>query len=112
MNVKLELSDRREPISDEVRISIKDLDLYYGDFQALYSINMNIYKNNVTALIGPSGCGKSTYIRTLNRMNDVIIGTKVVGNIYYDGVDIYSDYDVIELRKKIGMFFRNPIHFQ
>jgi len=94
-----------------LKIKVKELDFYYGDFQALKSVNMDIEKNRVTALIGPSGCGKSTFIRTLNRMNDLIDGVSLTGSITYDGTDIYGGYDVIELRKKIGMVFQKPNPF-
>lgn len=90
---------------------IKNMDLHYGNFQALKNINIDIYKNEVTALIGPSGCGKSTFLRSLNRMNDLVEGCRIEGEILFDGDDIYSkDYDVIALRKKVGMVFQkaNP----
>lgn len=91
---------------------IKDLDLYYGSFQALKKINIDIFKNDVTALIGPSGCGKSTFLRTLNRMNDLVEGVKIDGQILFDGQDIYGkDYDVIQLRTKVGMVFQKPNPF-
>ncbi len=91
-------------------IKTKDLDLYYGKNQALKKINMDINKNEVTALIGPSGCGKSTFLRTLNRMNDLIEGVKVEGEVLFEDKNIYKDYDEIFLRKRIGMVFQkaNP----
>lgn len=91
-------------------ITTKDLDLYYGKNQALKKINMDINKNEVTALIGPSGCGKSTFLRTLNRMNDLIDGVKVEGEVLFEDKNIYKDYDEIFLRKRIGMVFQkaNP----
>ncbi len=92
-------------------IKTKDLNLYYGDNHALKNINLNIKTNSVTALIGPSGCGKSTFLRTINRMNDLIDNVKITGNIFYEGKDVYSDYDVIELRKRIGMVFQKPNPF-
>jgi phosphate transport system ATP-binding protein len=92
-------------------IKTKDLNLYYGENHALKNINLDIQKNSVTALIGPSGCGKSTFLRTINRMNDLIPNVKITGNIYYEGKDVYSDYDVIDLRKKIGMVFQKPNPF-
>lgn len=92
-------------------IETKDLDLYYGSVQALKKINLDIEKNAVTALIGPSGCGKSTFIRTINRMNDLISSVKIDGKVYFEGKDIYSEYDVIELRKRIGMVFQKPNPF-
>jgi phosphate transport system ATP-binding protein len=92
-------------------IEVKDLDLYYGSMQALKKINLNIEKNAVTALIGPSGCGKSTFLRTVNRMNDLIEGVKIKGNVFFEGKDIYKDFDEIELRKRIGMVFQRPNPF-
>lgn len=92
-------------------IKTKDLNLYYGKNQALKNINMSINKNEVTALIGPSGCGKSTFLRTLNRMNDLIEIVKVYGKVYFEDKDIYKDYDEILLRKRIGMVFQKPNPF-
>jgi len=92
-------------------INVSNLDLYYGDFQALNNIDMLIEKNKVSALIGPSGCGKSTFIRSLNRMNDLIDGVTITGQLIYDSRDIYRDWDVIELRKRIGMVFQKPNPF-
>ena len=94
------------------KMEVKDLDFYYGDFQALKNINIEIKKNKVTALIGPSGCGKSTFLRSLNRMNDLITGAKVDGEVLLDGENIYqSKIDVVELRKKVGMVFQQPNPF-
>lgn len=93
------------------KFSVKDLDLYYGTFQALKKINMEIKQNEITAFIGPSGCGKSTFLKTINRMNDLVEGVKIDGNIYLDGVDIYSDIDVIKLRSRVGMVFQQPNPF-
>jgi phosphate transport system ATP-binding protein len=93
-------------------IEVKKLDLHYGDFKALHGIDMEMEENEVTALIGPSGCGKSTFIRTINRMNDLIDSVRIDGRIYYGGENIYDDrYDVIELRKRIGMVFQKPNPF-
>lgn len=92
-------------------IKVNNLNLYYGNMQALKNVDINIEKNKVTALIGPSGCGKSTFLRTLNRMNDLIEGIKIEGNISYNEVDIYKSYDVMELRKYIGMVFQKPNPF-
>ena len=91
---------------DRNKLSIRDLDLFYGEKQALKKINMDIKENKVTALIGPSGCGKSTFLRTLNRMNDLIEGVKINGVVEVDGEDIYKNNDVIKLRTKIGMVFQ------
>ena len=96
---------------DKIKMSVKDLDLFYGDKQALKKINMDIKENKVTALIGPSGCGKSTFIRTLNRMNDLIEDVTIKGNISVDGEDIYTSDDVINLRTKVGMVFQKPNPF-
>lgn len=92
-------------------IITKNLNLYYGNVQALKNINLNIEKNSVTALIGPSGCGKSTFLRTLNRMNDLIDSVKIEGQVLYEGTNIYKEYDVIELRKRVGMVFQKPNPF-
>ncbi|EKQ53729.1 MULTISPECIES: phosphate ABC transporter ATP-binding protein PstB [unclassified Clostridium] len=92
-------------------IETKDLCLYYGDNQALKSINMSINKNEVTALIGPSGCGKSTFLRTLNRMNDLIEIVRITGQVLFEEKDIYKDYDDIYLRKRMGMVFQRPNPF-
>jgi phosphate transport system ATP-binding protein len=92
-------------------IKTKDLDLYYGNVQALKKINLNIEKNSITALIGPSGCGKSTFIRTLNRMNDLIESVRIEGDVLFEDKNIYNDYDVIELRKRVGMVFQKPNPF-
>ena len=90
------------------KLTVKDLDLFYGEKQALKKINMDIKTNKVTALIGPSGCGKSTFLRTLNRMNDLIDNVKIEGTIEVDGEDIYKNQDVIKLRTKVGMVFQKP----
>lgn len=94
------------------KIEIKDLDLFYGNFQALKNINLNIKANEITAFIGPSGCGKSTLIKSLNRMNDLVEGCRISGEIHLDGVNIYkNDYDVNNLRKRVGMVFQKPNPF-
>lgn len=92
-------------------IKTKNLDLFYGKTQALKNINLNVEKNSVTALIGPSGCGKSTFLRTINRMNDLIPGVKITGEVFYENKNIYDQYDVIDLRKHIGMVFQKPNPF-
>ena len=93
-------------------ISVKDLDLYYGEKHALHKINMDIRKNSITALIGPSGCGKSTFLKCLNRMNDLVDYVKIEGTIKLNDRDIYSpDLDVTDLRKKVGMVFQQPNPF-
>ena len=93
-------------------ISVKDLDLYYGEKHALHKINMDIRKNSITALIGPSGCGKSTFLKCLNRMNDLVDYVKIEGTVKLNDQDIYSpDLDVTDLRKKVGMVFQQPNPF-
>ena len=93
-------------------ISVKDLDLYYGEKHALHKINMDIRKNSITALIGPSGCGKSTFLKCLNRMNDLVDYVKIEGTIKLNNQDIYSpNLDVTDLRKKVGMVFQQPNPF-
>lgn len=95
-----------------VKMETRGLELYYGDFQALMGIDLKMEKNAVTALIGPSGCGKSTFLRTLNRMNDLIDGVRVKGSVLLDGRDIYDPaVDVVELRKRVGMVFQRPNPF-
>jgi phosphate transport system ATP-binding protein len=94
------------------KIEIMNLDLYYGDFQALKSVDMTVEGNNIVGLIGPSGCGKSTLLRTINRMNDLIEGVTINGKILLDGVDIYgSQLEIYELRKRVGMVFQRPNPF-
>lgn len=93
------------------KISISNLNLFYGNFQALKNINLDLEENKITAFIGPSGCGKSTLLKTINRMNDLIEGCKITGNILLDNKNIYTDYDVNELRKKVGMVFQKPNPF-
>ena len=95
----------------KVCFSIKDMNLYYNDFHALKNINMQILKGKVTAFIGPSGCGKSTFLKSLNRMNDLVEGCKIKGKILLDEVNIYKKYDVNILRKKVGMVFQKPNPF-
>lgn len=99
-------------MSDHItKFSVKDLNLFYGDFQALKNINMDIQKGKITAFIGPSGCGKSTFLKTINRMNDLVEGVKIDGTITMDGVDIYKDMDAISLRTRVGMVFQQPNPF-
>ncbi len=93
------------------KFSIKNLDLYYGDFKALKNINLEIPKNKITAFIGPSGCGKSTLLKSLNRMNDLVPACKIVGEILLDGKNIQKEINVTLLRKKVGMVFQKPNPF-
>lgn len=97
--------------SDNLKFDVENLDLYYGSFKALKNITMQIKANEITALIGPSGCGKSTFLKTLNRMNDLIEGVKVEGTIKLDGEDIYREVDPITLRRRVGMVFQQPNPF-
>ena len=92
-------------------MTVQGLDLWYGDHQALHDISMNIPEMSITALIGPSGCGKSTFLKTLNRMNDLIPDCRVEGSITLDGEDIYGSMDVNLLRKRVGMVFQKPNPF-
>ncbi len=96
----------------EPKLAAKDVDFFYGSFQALKKINLSMPANQVTALIGPSGCGKSTFLRCINRMNDLIDGTRLTGQITLDGQSIYApEVDVVALRKRIGMVFQKPNPF-
>lgn len=99
-------------MAEEEIIKTVDLNLWYGEKQALYNVNMSVLANTITALIGPSGCGKSTLIRCFNRMNDVIDKCRITGSILFDGNDIYHpSADAVEIRKKIGMVFQKPNPF-
>ncbi|HQI80558.1 MAG TPA: phosphate ABC transporter ATP-binding protein PstB [Deltaproteobacteria bacterium] len=99
-------------MAPETKISARDVDFYYGRTKALKGISLDIHSKQVTALIGPSGCGKSTFIRLLNRMNDLIPGSKVQGSILMDGLDInHPKTDVVELRRRVGMVFQKPNPF-
>src|SRR5438105_4255084 len=108
-----EAQDRHEGEQEDnaVKVHTRDLNLFYGQKQALKNISIDIRERQVTAFIGPSGCGKSTYLRTLNRMNDLIPGVRITGEVRIDDVDIYQKgLDVVELRKRVGMVFQksNP----
>ncbi len=95
-----------------MKIEVNHLDMYYGNFQALKNINLEVPANSIMALIGPSGCGKSTFLKTLNRMNDLIPGSRIDGEVRIDGEDIYhGDLDVIDLRRRVGMVFQKPNPF-
>ena len=93
------------------KFDVKNLNLYYGEYHALKNVNMEIPEKQITAFIGPSGCGKSTFLKTLNRMNDLVEGCKITGDIKLDGEDIYGNMDVNLLRKRVGMVFQNPNPF-
>ena len=98
-------------MENKVKISTQNLNLYYGENHALKNINLDLYENKITAFIGPSGCGKSTYLKTLNRMNDLVEGCVITGKVELDGEDIYGDMDVNLLRKRVGMVFQKPNPF-
>lgn len=93
------------------KLSIKDMELFYGDFRAIKGINLEIPEKQLTAFIGPSGCGKSTVLKSLNRMNDLVENCKITGEILLDGKDIFKDYDPVDLRKEVGMVFQKPNPF-
>ena len=94
-----------------MKLSIRNLDLYYGSFQALKNINLDVPAGEITAFIGPSGCGKSTLLKSLNRMNDLIEGCRITGNVFLDGEDIFAHMDVNVLRRRVGMVFQKPNPF-
>ena len=99
-------------MSDNIKLSIEDMNLFYGNFHALHDINMHIPEKEITAFIGPSGCGKSTLLKSLNRMNDLVEGCKITGKVELDGEDIYDpQVDTTLLRKKVGMVFQQPNPF-
>ena len=101
-----------EALIGKPRFSVRGLEFYYGDFHALTGITIDVRENSVTAFIGPSGCGKSTFLRCLNRMNDLIPGTRIEGSITLDGADIYgSGVDPVDLRRRVGMIFQQPNPF-
>jgi len=93
------------------KVTVSNLDLFYGEFQALKKINMRIPANEITALIGPSGCGKSTLLKSINRMNDLVEGCRITGSVKLDEVEIYGGLDVNVLRKRVGMVFQKPNPF-
>lgn len=120
LDTKLDTNDAREstettnvePAASSAKITSKGVNVFYGEKQALFDVDLNIPENSVTSLIGPSGCGKSTYLRCINRMNDVIDICRVQGDIHIDGQDIYDpSLDVVELRARIGMVFQKPNPF-
>ena len=98
-------------MSEPIKFSIQDVNLYYGDFQALHHISLDVPQNSITAFIGPSGCGKSTMLKSLNRMNDLVEGCRIEGDILLDGVDVYRQMDAVELRRRVGMVFQKPNPF-
>jgi phosphate transport system ATP-binding protein len=98
-------------VPEETVICTRGLNLFYGDFQALRDVSIDIGRNSVMAFIGPSGCGKSTFLKTLNRMNDLVDNVRIQGEVCFDGQNVYGDFDVAELRKRIGMVFQSPNPF-
>ena len=98
-------------MSENAKITVENMNLYYGKFHALKNINMEIPEKEITAFIGPSGCGKSTLLKSLNRMNDLVEGCVITGKVQLDGEDIYGDMDVNLLRKRVGMVFQKPNPF-
>ncbi len=105
----------RESHADDTRevvFDIDDLSVFYGSFRAVRNVNLDIRKNEITALIGPSGCGKTTVLRCLNRMNDLVEGARIEGKVNYHGVDLYDEaVDAVEVRRRIGMVFQKPNPF-
>ena len=100
------------PTLEQAAITAKDFNFWYGDFHALTGLDLNIAKNAITSFIGPSGCGKSTFLRCINRMNDLIEGTRVEGTMTLDGNDIYAEgVDPVDLRRRVGMIFQQPNPF-
>ena len=103
---------RNAPAPAESAITVSDFNFWYGDFHALTDVNLNIAKNKITAFIGPSGCGKSTFLRCMNRMNDLIEGTRNEGAMELDGANIYAEgVDPVDLRRRVGMIFQQPNPF-
>jgi phosphate transport system ATP-binding protein len=114
MNMKLspDLLNGTTPVSKKTRLGVTGVNLFYGDFQALRNITLEIPECAITAIIGPSGCGKSSFLRIFNRMNDLITGARVEGQVELDGINIYDkSIDVVELRKRVGMVFQKPNPF-
>ncbi len=106
------VTERKVTEAGPAAMETRNLDFYYGDFQALYDVNLRFERNKVTALIGPSGCGKSTLLRCLNRMNDLIPGTRPDGEVYFHTKNIYDrDVDPVEIRRRVGMVFQKPNPF-
>ena len=104
--------DKKITANTQMKLYAKNLDLFYGENHALKNINLALHKKEITALIGPSGCGKSTFLKTLNRMNDLVPNVRITGNVVLDGEDIYAkNVDVTLLRKKVGMVFQSPNPF-
>lgn len=98
-------------INNQVKVTVKNLNLYYGETHALHNVNMDISSGKITAFIGPSGCGKSTFLKTLNRMNDLVEGCRITGQVLLDNENIYDSIDVNRLRRRVGMVFQKPNPF-
>ena len=112
MQCEKTIADEERNMEKRTKITVRDLNLYYGENHALKDVNMNIRENCVTAFIGPSGCGKSTFLKTLNRMNDLVDGVRITGEVKLDDEDIYAEgVDTTVLRKRIGMVFQQPNPF-
>jgi phosphate transport system ATP-binding protein len=112
MKVNFELLNNKVAVSNRVKLNTKSVALFYGSFQALRNITLEVPERSITAVIGPSGCGKSSFLRLFNRMNDLITGARVEGNVELDGINIYDRaIDVVELRKRVGMVFQKPNPF-
>ncbi|HEY50637.1 MAG TPA: phosphate ABC transporter ATP-binding protein [Dehalococcoidia bacterium] len=112
MSVNYEVLSNRAAPTSETKLKTEKVNLFYGTFQALRNISLDVPKQAITAIIGPSGCGKSSFLRLFNRMNDLIIGARVAGAVEIDDIDIYDkDVDVVELRKRVGMVFQKPNPF-
>ena len=112
MNMNSELLNKNAAITNNVKLSTEGVNLYYGSFQALRNITLDIPQCAITAIIGPSGCGKSSFLRIFNRMNDLITGARVEGQVELDGINIYDrSIDVVNLRKRVGMVFQKPNPF-
>ena len=116
VTVRFTRPNGRGPVTDRIDVEpvfeVRALSVYYGEFRALRDVTMDIQRNRITAVIGPSGCGKSTFIRCFNRMNDLIPGARVEGEVLYHGIDLYApDVDAVEVRKHIGMVFQKPNPF-
>jgi phosphate transport system ATP-binding protein len=112
MKMNFDLPNNKVAVSDNVKLNTKSVSLFYGSFQALRNVTLGVPERSITAVIGPSGCGKSSFLRLFNRMNDLITGARVEGNIELDGINIYDRaIDMVELRKRIGMVFQKPNPF-
>lgn len=112
MKIDIKHRDKQDTNLLDIKVKSEKLNLWYGSKQALFDVSLDIYKNNITALIGPSGCGKSTFLRCLNRMNDLITGVKIDGRVVIDKKNIYDkDVDEVSVRKRVGMVFQQPNPF-